>query len=153
MLTKKKTYFKSKYVWVINQWGGWLITDYLFTSRRHINWLGKAGSDVRMTENRVRGSDLLTVLFSVRWGRRNAAVGRAGVWTTGEARLLPTELQYSEKRTPLSVWLNKRFLKVPSCCLSQKVLAYCVRSKTLERKVHATMLRWLRLVEYDLKKR
>jgi len=125
---------------VINQWVGWLITDYLFTSRRHINWLGKAGSGVRMTENRVKGGDLLTVLCSVRWGWGNAALGRAGVWTTVEARLLPTELQYSEKQTPVSVWLNKRFLKVPSCCLNQKVLAYCVHSKTLEGKVQATML-------------
>lgn len=137
---EKKTYFKSKYVWVINQWGGWLITDYLFTSRRHINWLGKAGSDVRMTENRVRGGDLLTVMCSVKWGRRNAALGRTGDRTTSEARLLPAELQYSEKQSPVSVWLNKSILKVPSCCSSQKVLAYCVHSKTLEGKLQATVL-------------
>ena len=138
---KKKTYFESKYVWVINQWGGWLITHYLFTSRRHFNWLGKAGSNVRMTANRERGGDLLTVLCCWWWGWRSAALDRTGVWSTGEVRVLPTELQIlGGKKTPISTWLNNRFLKVPSSCLTQKVSANCARCKTLEGKIQTTIL-------------
>ena len=45
-----------------------------------------------------------------------------------------------KKQTPVSFWLNKRFLKMSSCCLSQKVLGHCVHSETMEGKVQATML-------------